>query len=39
MFAFFVAVTLGITDWAAKRTKTAAHFYAAGGGITGLQNG
>ena len=39
MFFFFVAITLGITYWAAKRTKTAAHFYAAGGGITGLQNG
>ena len=39
MFIFFVAVTLIITYWAAKRTKTAAHFYAAGGGITGLQNG
>src|SRR5262249_16845480 len=39
MFVFFVAVTLLITYWAAKRTKTAAQFYAAGGGITGLQNG
>jgi cation/acetate symporter len=39
MFAFFVAVTLVITYWAATHTKTAAHFYAAGGGITGLQNG
>ena len=39
MFLFFVAVTLGITYWAAMRTRTAAQFYAAGGGITGLQNG
>ena len=39
MFFFFIAVTLGITYWAAKRTKTASQFYAAGGGITGLQNG
>jgi cation/acetate symporter len=39
MFAFFVLMTLGITYWAAKRTKTAAHFYSAGGGITGFQNG
>ncbi len=39
MFLFFVAVTLGITYWAAKRIRTAAHFYAAGGGVTGLQNG
>jgi len=38
-FAFFVLVTLGITYYAATHTKTAAHFYAAGGGITGLQNG
>ncbi len=39
MFLLFVVVTLGITYWAAKRTRTAAHFYAAGGGVTGLQNG
>jgi cation/acetate symporter len=39
MFAFFVAMTLVITYWAAQRTKTAAQFYSAGGGITGLQNG
>jgi cation/acetate symporter len=39
MFAAFVALTLGITAWAAKRTRTAADFYAAGGGITGFQNG
>ncbi|EME68255.1 symporter [Paramagnetospirillum caucaseum] len=39
MFVIFVGATLGITYWAAKRTKTAADFYAAGGGITGFQNG
>lgn len=39
MFLAFVAVTLGITYWAARRTKTASDFYAAGGGITGFQNG
>jgi cation/acetate symporter len=39
MFAVFVAITLGITKWAAARTKTAADFYTAGGGITGFQNG
>jgi cation/acetate symporter len=39
MFAIFVAITLGITKWAASRTKTAADFYTAGGGITGFQNG
>ncbi|MBW7902027.1 MAG: cation/acetate symporter [Rhodocyclaceae bacterium] len=39
MFLFFVVVTLGITWWAAKRTKSAADFYTAGGGISGFQNG
>jgi cation/acetate symporter len=39
MFLLFVAGTLGITYWAAKRTKTAKDFYTAGGGITGFQNG
>jgi len=39
MFGGFVLLTLGITYWAARRTKTASDFYAAGGGITGLQNG
>ncbi|MGZ8371329.1 MAG: sodium:solute symporter family transporter [Rhodoplanes sp.] len=38
-FFVFISATLGITYWAAKRTKTTAHFYAAGGGITGFQNG
>lgn len=39
MFLGFVLVTLGITYWAARRTQTAKDFYAAGGGITGFQNG
>lgn len=39
MFLLFVAGTLGITYWAAQRTKTAKDFYTAGGGITGFQNG
>ena len=39
LFLGFVLLTLGITYWAARRTKSAADFYAAGGGITGLQNG
>lgn len=38
-FLGFVAATLGITWWAARRTRTAHDFYAAGGNITGLQNG
>ena len=39
MFAIFVGITLWITKWAAGKTKTAADFYTAGGGITGFQNG
>ncbi|MGE0024588.1 MAG: cation acetate symporter [Hyphomicrobium sp.] len=39
MFLLFVATTLVITRWAARRTRTASDFYAAGGGITGFQNG
>ena len=39
MFILFVVLTLGITVWASKRTKTTKDFYAAGGGITGFQNG
>ncbi len=39
MFLIFVSITLGITYWAATRTKTANDFYAAGRGITGFQNG
>jgi cation/acetate symporter len=39
MFVGFVLVTLVITYWAAQRTRSAKDFYAAGGGITGFQNG
>jgi cation/acetate symporter len=39
MFAVFVVFTLFITKWAAAKTKSAADFYTAGGGITGFQNG
>jgi cation/acetate symporter len=38
-FFGFVAVTLAITWWAARRTRSTEHFYAAGRSITGLQNG
>jgi cation/acetate symporter len=38
-FLAFVALTLGITWWAAKRTKSAKEFYAAGRSVTGFQNG
>jgi cation/acetate symporter len=39
MFAVIIGITLCIVVWAAKQTKTTADFYAAGGGITGTQNG
>ena len=39
MFAAFVGLTLWITRWAARRTRTVADFYSAGGRITGFQNG
>ena len=39
MFCIFVALTMGITYWAASRTKSTSDFYTAGGGITGFQNG
>jgi len=38
-FGVVVAITLGITYWASKRTRTATEFWAAGRGITGVQNG
>ena len=33
MFGIFVAGTMFITKWAASKTKSAADFYTAGGGI------
>jgi cation/acetate symporter len=39
IFLAFVLVTLGITYWAAQHTRTTKDFYAAGGGVSGLQNG
>ena len=39
MFFVFVLATLGITWWAARQTKTANDFFAAGGGISGFKNG
>ncbi len=39
IFLSFVAVTLAITAWAARRSTTRGGFYTASGGITGLQNG
>ncbi len=39
LFLGFVLITLGITYWAARRTRSTSDFYAAGGKITGFQNG
>ncbi len=39
MFVAFVGATLCITYWASKRNRSAADYYAAGGRITGFQNG
>jgi cation/acetate symporter len=38
-FLFIVALTLAITYWAAKRTKSTKDFYAAGRSVSALQNG
>lgn len=38
-FLLFVVASLGITYWAAKKTKSTAEFYTAGGQINGFQNG
>jgi cation/acetate symporter len=39
MFMVFVLFTLGVTRWAALRTRSSSDFYTAGGGMTGFQNG
>ena len=38
-FVVFVLSSLGITYWAAGKTKNTAHFYTAGQSISGFQNG
>src|ERR1051326_2739124 len=38
-FVLFIIITLGITYWAARRTRTTEHFYAAGRTISPGQNG
>ncbi len=38
-FFAFIALTLGITYWAARRTRTTEHFYAAGRSVSAGQNG
>ncbi|MGO9119215.1 MAG: cation acetate symporter [Desulfomonilaceae bacterium] len=39
MFCIFIAITLYIVYWAAKRTTTSGAYYAASSQITGTQNG
>jgi cation/acetate symporter len=39
VFAAIIGLTMYVTYLAAKRVKTSADFYAAGGGVSGLQNG
>ena len=38
-FFVFIAISLGITYWAARRTRTTSDFFVAGGGVTAWQNG
>jgi cation/acetate symporter len=38
-FVIFISITLGITYWAARRTSSTEHFYAAGRTISPAQNG
>ena len=39
LFLVLVAVTLGITVWASRKTKDARDFYAGGRSFSGFQNG
>ncbi|WP_319459219.1 cation acetate symporter [Micromonospora sp. RTP1Z1] len=39
LFLIFVAITLAITIWASRQTKTATDFYAGGRSFSGFQNG
>ncbi len=39
LFLALVLLTLAITYWAARRTRSAKDFYAAGGNLSALQNG
>src|SRR5580704_6820357 len=39
VFGVFLLITFAITAWAARRTSSRSDFYAAGGTITGIQNG
>src|SRR5215212_653003 len=39
LFLVFVAITLAITIWASRQTKSAVDFYAGGRSFSGFQNG
>jgi cation/acetate symporter len=39
VFGVIIAITMGITYWAAKHTHTTSEFYAAGRSVSGIQNG
>jgi cation/acetate symporter len=38
-FLIFIVLSLGITVWASRKTRTTDHFYAAGRSVTAFQNG
>jgi cation/acetate symporter len=38
-FFLFIVLSLGVTVWASRRTRSTEHFYAAGRSVTALQNG
>ena len=38
-FVLFIVLSLAITVWASRRTRTADHFYTAGKSVTAWQNG
>src|SRR5262245_11083885 len=38
-FALFIVLSLGITVWASRRTRSTEQFYAAGRSVTAFQNG
>src|SRR5262245_65701465 len=39
LFVVFVLITLGITFWASRQTRTATDFYAGGRSFSAFQNG
>ena len=39
LFVAVVLITVGITFWASRNTKTAADYYAGGRSFSGFQNG